>query len=105
MASPIQNLISIGAAGAQSNHMATAAARGVAPSSNLQNSGVQQIIASQAAQVINGPGKKRITDEREIVDPSFDSEEKEAKESEEDQEESSEVDSQRPKKRLLDVTA
>jgi hypothetical protein len=105
MASPIQNLISIGAAGAQSNHLATAANRVVASSSNLQNSGVQQIIATQAAQGMTGPGKKRITDEREIVDPSFDSEEKEAKSDEDNQEESSEVDSEKRPKRLLDVTA
>lgn len=104
MASPIQNLISVGAAGAQPNLLASAASKGTQITNNLQNSGVQQIIATQAAQVINNPGKKRITDDKEVVDPSFDSDEKKAKQEEEENSEESGV-TNPGNKRLLDVIA
>ena len=78
MASPIQNLIGITAAGSSPVIFANSAQR-VASSAQLHNPAIQQIIATQAAQVVTQSGKKRVTDDREVVDPSFDSEEKEAK--------------------------
>jgi hypothetical protein len=79
MVSPIQNLIGISAAGATPVVFANSTARTGAISSQINNPAIQQIIATQASQVITQAGKQRITDDREVVDPSFDSEEKEAK--------------------------
>lgn len=78
MASPIQHLIGMGAAGSSpvvyANNLQRPGAATVA-----HNQAIQQVIATQVAQVITQPGKQRVTDDKEIVDPSFDSEEKEAK--------------------------
>ena len=86
MSSPIQNLIGISAAGASPVLYANSAARAAATSSQINNTAIQQIIATQAAQVITKPGKQRVTDDRKLVDPSFDSEEKDAKTADETEE-------------------
>ena len=102
MVSPIQNLIGIGAAGATPVGFANTVARVGAPS-QLNNTAIQQVIATQVAQGVTQAGKQRITDDREVVDPSFDSEEKEAKA--EDQEEEQSAPIKRKHDGTLDVLA
>ena len=82
MSSPIQNLIGVGAAGAAPVVNPNGGVRPTVSATQLNNPAIQQIIATQAAQIVTQPGKNRITDDRGVVDPSFDSEEKEAKEEE-----------------------
>lgn len=103
MASPIQNLIGISAAGASPVAHANSAAKAASLPSQLNNPAIQQIIATQAAQVITKPGKHRVTDDKKLVDPSFDSEEKEAKNNEEGEEKS--VQAKRKHDGTLDVVA
>lgn len=103
MASPIQNLIGLSAAGATPVIYANNAARAVTASSQITNPAIQQIIATQAAQVITQPGKQRVTDDKEVVDPSFDSEEKGAKSKNEEEDQGTPV--KRKHDGSLDVVA
>lgn len=103
MSSPIQNLIGIGAAGASPVVYPNSASRPAVSATQLNNPAIQQIIATQAAQIITQPGKNRITDDKEVVDPSFDSEEKEAKKEEGDEEQA--VTAKRKHDGSLDVVA
>lgn len=103
MASPIQNLIGVTAAGAAPIANPNGVVRPATSSTQINNPAIQQIIATQAAQVITNPGKQRITDDRKIIDPSFDSEEKNTK-----SEDASEEEAVEPKRKhdgSLDVIA
>ena len=78
MASPIQNMIGITAAGAAPAALANNLARANNIASQI-NPVLQQVVATQATEGSTKPGVKRITDGEDKVGASFDSEGKNSK--------------------------